>query len=66
MPVVLIGTNRTSGKIVEVGLYDDTESARPYVGRNGGRDVLYSVWTPEMNDTMQAPSVVGFSLPPQR
>jgi len=62
--IVLIGVNCDNGKVVEVGLYDDVEAARPYVAKNGGRRILYSVWTPEQNETMSTPAITGLSLPP--
>lgn len=61
--IVLIGTNRETGSVVEVGLYDDIEAARFHVHKNCG-PTLYSVWTPEKNSTIKAASVTGLSLPP--
>lgn len=66
MTVILVGSNRETGRLIEVGLYENAEAARPYVAKNGGHDVVYSLWTPGMNETMEMPSAVGFSLPPKR
>lgn len=62
--IVLLGTNRQTGQVAEVGLYESIDAARYHAHKNSGH-VLYSVWTPGLNDTIKAASITGLSLPPE-
>ena len=61
-PIVLICTN-ANGDVIEVGLFDDVEAARPHVARNAGRNRVFSVWTPRRNHVIEAAAVRGLSMP---
>jgi hypothetical protein len=54
-PVVLIGIGQ-SGGIVEIGLFDDEAAMLLHQHKNRGKRLHYSVWTPQMNDTVPAVS----------
>lgn len=63
--IILICTNRDSGKLVEVGLFDDMDKAHWHATKNLRAGFLYSVWTPELNGVIRAASITGLSLPPR-
>lgn len=60
-PYVVIGSN-AYGRTVEVGLFDNERDLRLHVSRNTRDGCRYSVWTPRMNDTISAASVIGISM----
>lgn len=65
MAVVLIGTNIHTGHPTEVGLFEDLDAARWHVHRALKQDVVFSLWTPDMNGTIKAASITGLSMPPR-
>lgn len=62
--IVLLGINRDSGNVAEVGLFSDMDSARDHIFKCRGGHILWSVWTPRVGDTIKAASITGLSLPP--
>lgn len=63
-PIVMIETNRVTGRVEGVGLFSDLDKARYHAFRHLGQATLFSVWTPNMDSVIPAPSITGLSMPP--
>ena len=59
---VLIGID-AKGRPVEVGVFDDELKVRKHASRNTREGCRYSVYTPDLNDVIAAPAVIGISNP---
>ncbi len=52
-PVVLIGTNRETGDLKVIGLYEDEAAANRAVHTQGLPDAHYAIMTPPLNGYLQ-------------
>ncbi len=63
-PYVLTGSD-LSGKTIEVGMFDNERDLRIYVARHIGPNVVYTVWTPSLNEVINAARVIGITFAPK-
>lgn len=63
--LILIETNRVTGRVESVGAFSDMDKARYHVARHCGPSNFFSVWTPGMDEVIPSPSISGLSMPPK-